>query len=101
MESAKNLQETQYEGHLIVAPNEKLPWNKIIFLGLQHVLAMDVYVVPFVIASILSLGVAEASILIQATFLAAGIATIIQAHFCMRLPIAQGPSYVRSELLSG
>ena len=69
MESAKNLQETQYEGHLIVAPNEKLPWNKIIFLGLQHVLAMDVYVVPFVIASILSLGVAEASILIQATFL--------------------------------
>ena len=41
MESAKNLQETQYEGHLIVAPNEKLPWNKIIFLGLQHVLAMD------------------------------------------------------------
>ncbi|MDU2418211.1 solute carrier family 23 protein [Negativicoccus succinicivorans] len=94
MESAKNLQETQYEGHLIVAPNEKLPWNKIVFLGLQHVLAMDVYVVPFVIASILSLGVAEASILIQATFLAAGIATIIQAHFCMRLPIAQGPSYV-------
>ena len=98
MESAKNLQETQYEGHLIVAPNEKLPWNKIIFLGLQHVLAMDVYVVPFVIASILSLGVAEASILIQATFLAAGIATRI---FVCAYRSRKARVMCRSELLSG
>lgn len=83
-----------YEGHLIVGPHDKLPFAKSIFMGLQHVLAMDVYVVPFVIASILALNVDEVSMLIQSTFLAAGIATIIQARFCMRLPIAQGPSYV-------
>ncbi|MCI5837338.1 MAG: purine/pyrimidine permease [Veillonellaceae bacterium] len=83
-----------YEGHLLVGPEEKLPPVKAIFMGLQHVLAMDVYVVPFVIASILGLSLAESSTLIQATFFAAGLATIIQAYFCMRLPIAQGPSYV-------
>ncbi len=86
--------EVKYEGHLIAGPHDKLPIGKSIFLGLQHVLAMDVYVVPFVIASILSLSLAESSLLIQSTFLAAGLATIIQSHFCMRLPIAQGPSYV-------
>lgn len=59
-------------------------------LGIQHVLAMDVYVVPVIIASIIGISTAQTSSLIQATFIAAGLATIIQSHFCMRLPVAQG-----------
>ncbi len=91
----------KYEGHLTVGHDEVLPLGQSVFLGLQHVLAMDVYVVPFVIASILSLGITESSWLIQSTFLAAGLATIVQAHFCMRLPIAQGPSYVPIGAIAG
>ena len=58
-------------------------------LGIQHVLAMDVYVVPVIIASIIGISTAQTSSLIQATFIAAGLATIIQSHFCMRLPVAR------------
>ena len=83
-----------FEGNLVVKPDEKLPISKAFLLGLQHILAMDVYVVPFIIASILSLSVADSASLIQSTFIAAGIATLIQTRFCMRLPIAQGPSYI-------
>lgn len=83
-----------FEGTLVVKPDEKLPVGKAFLLGLQHVLAMDVYVVPFIIASILSLSIADSASLIQSTFIAAGIATLIQTRFCMRLPVAQGPSYI-------
>lgn len=83
-----------FEGSLVVKPDEKLPVGKAFLLGLQHVLAMDVYVVPFIIASILSLSIADSASLIQSTFIAAGIATLIQTRLCMRLPVAQGPSYI-------
>lgn len=88
--SSKPVNETT----LTVKHGESLPLHKSIFLGLQHVLAMDLYVVPFVITSILGLGIADSSKLIQSTFLAAGIATIIQALLCLKIPICQGPSYV-------
>jgi len=80
--------------HLTVLPDEKVPFGQSVFLGLQHVMAMDVYVVPFLIAMLIGLQSGQSSALIQSTFIAAGIATIVQTHFCMKLPIAQGPSYV-------
>ena len=80
--------------HLTVLPDEKVSIGKSVLLGLQHVMAMDVYVVPFLIAMLIGLQSGQSTALIQATFIAAGIATIIQTHFCMKLPIAQGPSYV-------
>ena len=80
--------------HLTVLPDEKVPFGKSAILGLQHVLAMDVYVVPFLIAMLIGLGPNQSSALIQATFIAAGLATIVQTYFCMKLPMAQGPSYV-------
>lgn len=80
--------------NLTVGPDEKVSFGRSIVLGLQHVVAMDVYVVPFLIAMLIGLSGAESSALIQSTFVAAGIATIIQTHFCMKLPMAQGPSYV-------
>lgn len=79
---------------LTVLPDEKVSLGQSSLLGLQHVMAMDVYVVPFLIAMLIGLQSGQSSALIQSTFIAAGIATIIQTHFCMKLPIAQGPSYV-------
>ncbi|WP_339318035.1 solute carrier family 23 protein [Paenibacillus sp. FSL R10-2734] len=79
---------------LTVLPDEKVSFGKSIILGFQHVLAMDVYVVPFLIAMLIGLQPNQSSALIQSTFIAAGLATIVQTYFCMKLPIAQGPSYV-------
>lgn len=80
--------------HLTVLPDEKISFGKSALLGLQHVVAMDVYVVPFLIAMLIGLQADQSSALIQSTFIAAGLATIVQSYFCMKLPIAQGPSYV-------
>ncbi|MFF2480007.1 uracil-xanthine permease family protein [Paenibacillus sp. NPDC058071] len=79
---------------LTVLPDDKLSFGKSALLGLQHVLAMDVYVVPFLIAILIGLSSDQSSGLIQATFIAAGLATVVQTYFCMKLPMAQGPSYV-------
>lgn len=79
---------------LTVGPNDDLSVGQSALLGIQHVLAMDVYVVPFIIASAIGLTTAESSALIQSTFIAAGFATIIQSYFCMKLPVAQGPSFI-------
>jgi NCS2 family nucleobase:cation symporter-2 len=85
---------TEYEGTLVSRPNDPLPMGRAAFLGLQHVLAMDVYIVPFIIASVLSFSVADSASFIQSAFLAAGAATLIQSQLLMRLPVVQGPSYV-------
>ena len=75
-------------------PDDRLPVLQSALLGLQHALAMDVYVVPFIIASLLGLPPGQAAILIAAGFLAAGLATLIQSQLCLRMPLVQGPSYV-------
>lgn len=83
-----------YEGTLVAGPDDDIPLPRAAFLGLQHVLAMDVYIVPFIIASVLAFSTPDASAFIQSGFLAAGIATLIQSQWAMRLPVVQGPSYV-------
>ncbi|MFE9275733.1 uracil-xanthine permease family protein [Paenibacillus glucanolyticus] len=80
--------------HLTVPPDGEISVGKSAILGLQHVVAMDVYVVPFLIAMLIGLAPNQSSALIQSTFIAAGVATIVQTYFCMKLPMAQGPSYV-------
>lgn len=82
------------ETTLSVQPDEPLPTGQAALLGLQHVLSMDVYVVPFIVASVLTLAAPESASLIQSAFVAAGIATLIQSQLCMKLPVVQGPSYV-------
>jgi NCS2 family nucleobase:cation symporter-2 len=82
------------EVSLIAQPDDPLPPGKAAILGLQHVLAMDVYIVPFIIASVLTLGVADAGSFIQSAFVAAGLATLVQSQLFMRLPVVQGPSFV-------
>jgi len=91
---SKLTNETRKTTKLTVLPDEKISIGQSALLGLQHVMAMDVYVVPFLIAMLIGLQTGQAGALIQSTFIAAGIATIVQTHFCMKLPMAQGPSYV-------
>ncbi|WP_028116412.1 solute carrier family 23 protein [Ferrimonas senticii] len=74
--------------------DEKISIARSLSLGAQHVLAMDLYIVPIILASLLSLTVADTSSLIQMTFVVAGLATIIQSGLLLRLPVMQGPSYI-------
>ncbi len=75
-------------------PEDRLPPVQAALLGLQHALVMDVYVVPFLIGSLLGLGPSHTATLIAAGFLAAGLATLLQSQLCLRMPLVQGPSYV-------
>ncbi|GEA97903.1 xanthine/uracil permease [Levilactobacillus brevis] len=79
---------------LLVGPDDAVNPRTAGFLGLQHVLAMDVYVPPIILAGLLAMSAAQQMSLLQATFLAAGIGTIIQTCWFMRMPISQGPSFV-------
>lgn len=79
---------------LTIGPNEPISIKQSLFLGLQHVLAMDVYVVPFIIATAVSASADQATALIQSCFLGAGIASLIQVLFFLKLPVCQGPSFV-------
>lgn len=73
---------------------EEITVGKSIFLGIQQILAMDLFIPPIILAGLLSFSVSDSALLIQMTFIACGIATIIQAGFAMKLPVMQGPSFV-------
>lgn len=60
---------------------EKLSAGKSVFVGFQHVLAMDLFIPPIILAGLLSFTVADTALLIQMTFIACGLATLIQAGF--------------------
>lgn len=72
-----------------------------IVLAFQHVLLMNAYVVPVILASVLGFTKEGASSLIQATFLASGITTLIQAKFFMKYPVVYGPSFVPLSAITG
>ncbi len=88
------LSENSSELNLIVGVDEKIDLGKAFILGLQHVLAMDIYVLPIIIAALLGMDIANTALFISMTFFAAGVATIIQTGWGMKLPVMQGPSYV-------
>lgn len=79
---------------LISKPDDELPIFQAAVLGLQHLLAMDVYVVPILIATMLGLNFGDKMGIVQATFLAAGIGTILQMGVFMKMPVTQGASFV-------
>lgn len=80
--------------NIIIGVDEKISWGKSLLLGMQHVLAMDLYIAPIIIAGLLALDTMNTTYFIQMCFLAAGIATLIQTIGGLRLPVVQGPSYV-------
>ena len=73
---------------------EKLPLSRNIVLSFQHLFLMNAYVVPVILASIIGLSGEGSSKLIQATFLASGITTLLQAKFFMKYPVVYGASFV-------
>lgn len=79
---------------LLIGVDEKVSYPKAIALGLQHVLAMDLYIAPIIVAGLLSLSTENTSFFVQMCFLATGLATLIQTGFGLKLPVVQGPSYV-------
>ncbi|NTW72704.1 MAG: purine/pyrimidine permease, partial [Eubacteriaceae bacterium] len=73
--------------------NEKLSIGQALFLGLQSVLACNLFLGPVVIIGILAMDVEHATTLIAMTFLACGIATVIQSGIFLKYPIIQGMSF--------
>jgi Xanthine/uracil permeases len=87
-------QRTAQSSGLLVGVDDKIGTGKAFLLGLQHVLAMDLYIAPIIIAGLLGLSGGDTSFFIQMCFLATGIGTLIQTGIFMRLPVVQGPSYI-------
>lgn len=85
---------SEHKTELIVGVNEKISAGKAFFLGLQHVLSMDLYIMPLILGAAIGLAGKDLSFFLQMSFFACGIATIIQAGIFMKYPIIQGPSYV-------
>ena len=79
------------DSQLIVGVNEKISCGKAAFLGMQHVLSMDLYIMPLILGAAIGLAGGELSFFLQMSFFACGIATILQAGFFMKYPIIQGP----------
>lgn len=79
---------------LIAGVNDKISPARSLILGLQHVLSMDLYIMPLILGGAIGLSTGELSYFLQMSFLACGIATLLQAGVFMKFPIVQGPSYV-------
>ncbi|MHB8076423.1 uracil-xanthine permease family protein [Desulfosporosinus fructosivorans] len=77
----------------IIGIDDKIGVGKSLFLGLQSVLACNLFLGPVVIIGALKMNVTSAAAFIAMTFLACGIATIIQSGFFMKYPIIQGMSF--------
>ncbi|KGX87042.1 uracil-xanthine permease family protein [Pontibacillus litoralis] len=79
---------------VLIGVDDKIGIGKAFVLGLQHVLAMDLYIAPIIIAGLLALSTENTSYFIQMCFFATGVATLIQTGFGIKYPVVQGPSYV-------
>ncbi|GIN73803.1 uric acid permease [Bacillus sp. J14TS2] len=86
--------ENQTENNIVLGVHDKISYHKAFILGLQHVLAMDLYIAPIIIAGLLSLSTENTSFFVQMCFLATGLATLVQTGAGIKLPVVQGPSYV-------
>ena len=81
------------------SPDKKLPLNRSIPLGIQHVLAMFAgnITVPIIVAGVFGQTPEQKIFLIQLALFVAGVATIIQTvgykEIGARLPIVQGTSF--------
>ncbi|MDL2280911.1 purine/pyrimidine permease [Selenomonadales bacterium OttesenSCG-928-I06] len=79
---------------LIINIDDKISVKQGIVLGLQSVLAMNLYIGPLILAALLALDVEATAYFIAISFFACGLATIYQAGLGIKLPIMQGTSYV-------
>lgn len=80
---------------------EIIPAQRRVALGLQQALVSNAWLDPIFIASVAGFSAALATNLVTATFLAAGVVTVIQSTKLVRLPVVQGPSSAFSPLAIG
>jgi NCS2 family nucleobase:cation symporter-2 len=80
---------------------EIIPPKRKAALGLQQALVSNAWLDPIFIASVAGFSATLATNLVTATFLAAGVVTVLQSTKLVRLPIVQGPSSAFSPLAIG
>jgi NCS2 family nucleobase:cation symporter-2 len=80
---------------------EAIPAKRRMALGLQQALVSNAWLDPIFIASVAGFSASLATNLVTATFLAAGVVTVLQSTKLVRLPIVQGPSSAFSPLAIG
>jgi NCS2 family nucleobase:cation symporter-2 len=80
---------------LIIGIEERLSWWQNIVYGVQQ-LTVDttVLIVPILLARALQLSAESGALMVQAALLGAGLVTIGQALWILRLPVLQGPAIV-------
>jgi len=81
--------------------DEIISTQRQIALGFQQALVSNAWLDPIFIASVAGFSAALATNLVTATFLAAGVVTIVQSTKLVRLPVVQGPSSAFSPLAIG
>ncbi|GAA1650698.1 uracil-xanthine permease family protein [Actinoplanes couchii] len=78
---------------LDVGFDQRVPVHRLLLFGTQHLVTLSaIWVFPVLIGVTLGLGGDDVSHLIQASFLLAGIVTVVQSSRVVRLPIVQGPT---------
>lgn len=80
---------------------EIIPARRRLALGLQQTLVSNAWLDPIFIASVAGFSASLATNLVTATFLAAGVVTVLQSTRLVRLPVVQGPSSAFSPLAIG
>ncbi|SHI53118.1 Permease family protein, partial [Parasporobacterium paucivorans DSM 15970] len=77
----------------VVGIDEKIGVGSALFLGFQSVLACNLFLGPVVLIAVMQLNISDATALIALTFLACGLATVIQAGLFLKYPVIQGMSF--------
>ncbi|SHI79887.1 uracil-xanthine permease family protein [Parasporobacterium paucivorans] len=76
-----------------VKSGEKLSVKQSLFYGFQSVLACNLFLGPIVLIGIFQMNVQQSAAFIGMTFLACGIATLIQSGFFLKMQVIQGVSF--------
>lgn len=76
-----------------VKASEKLSIKQSLFYGFQSVLACNLFLGPIVLIGIFQMNVQQSAAFIGMTFLACGIATLVQSGFFLKMQVVQGVSF--------
>lgn len=77
----------------VIGSDEKLKLGQSLFYGFQSILACNLFLGPIVIIGVMQMDVKSAAALIAMTFLACGIATLIQSGLFLKYQVIQGMSF--------
>lgn len=95
MESSKQVTESSKHVDLIVGIEDRLKWWENIAYGIQQ-LTVDttVLVIPILLARTMKFPPQTAAFVVQAALVGAGLVTVGQSMWVLRLPVLQGPAIV-------